>query len=81
MMYLPTIIGSHAPPTVLASQRRTTAIGTASMNGGTIAMRSSGTENDEREDEHARLRALVRLACASRLRVLGLGRDAERSRP
>ena len=43
MTYLPTCIGSHAPPTVLASHSAI-ASGIASMNGGTIAMSSSGIE-------------------------------------
>ena len=62
--YLATIIGSHAPPTVCASHSAI-AIGTASMNGGTIAMRNSGTEIAS-EKTNMRFSAAYALACASR---------------
>ena len=63
MRYFETIIGSHAPPTVLASSSEILS-GTSSMNGGTIAMMKSGTES-ETENQNIRTSAWYALACAS----------------
>ena len=75
MRYLPTIIGSHAPPTVLASQLGDATAGRASMNGGTIEMRNSGIES---ASENENMNALVRVRLGLRL---GLHVDGVRRRP
>ena len=66
MTYLPTIIGAHAPPRTCASCSESHS-GTVSMNGGTIAMMSSGIEKAT-ANQNMNSSCLYALACASACR-------------
>ncbi len=72
--YLPTIIGSHMPPNVFVSHVAT-AIGTLSMNGGTMEMRNAGTASTSAKMNMLRS-ARKKRSCSSRCAAPRSANDA-----